>query len=42
VNQQIEYLAAIRKAVGDDIDLILECHGRYDPEWAIKLAGLAK
>ena len=42
VNQQIEYLAAIRKAVGDDIDLILECHGRYDPEWAIKLAVLAK
>jgi galactonate dehydratase len=42
VNQQIEYLAAIRKAVGDDIDLILECHGRYDPEWAIKLVGLAK
>jgi galactonate dehydratase len=38
VDQQIEYLAAIREAVGDDIDLILECHGRYDPEWAIKLA----
>lgn len=42
VDQQIEYLAAIREAVGDDIDLILECHGRYDPQWAIKLAGLAK
>ena len=42
VKQQIEYLAAIREAVGDDIDLILECHGRYDPQWAIKLAGLAK
>ena len=26
VKQQIEYLAAIRKAVGDDVDLILECH----------------
>ena len=42
VRQQIEYLAAIRDAVGDEVDLILECHGRYDPEWAIKLAELAK
>ncbi|MFC1763542.1 mandelate racemase/muconate lactonizing enzyme family protein, partial [Planctomycetota bacterium] len=42
VRQQIEYLAAIREAVGDDIDLILECHGRYDPAWARKLADLAK
>lgn len=42
VHQQIEYLAAIREAVGDDVDLILECHGRYDPEWARKLADLAK
>jgi galactonate dehydratase len=42
VAQQIEYLAAIRKAVGDDIDLILECHGRYDPEWAIELARRAE
>lgn len=42
VRQQIEYLAAIREAVGDDIDLILECHGRYDPVWALKLAEQAK
>ncbi len=42
VQQQIEYLAAIRKAVGDEIDLILECHGRYDPEWAIELAKRAE
>lgn len=42
VRQQIEYLAAIREAVGKDIDLILECHGRYDPVWAIKLAEQAK
>ncbi len=38
VRQQLEYLEAIRGAVGDDIDIILECHGRYDPEWALKLA----
>ena len=42
VRQQIEYLAAIREAVGDEVDLILECHGRYDPVWAIKLAKLAE
>ena len=38
VKQQVEYMEAIRGAVGDDIDIILECHGRYDPEWAIELA----
>jgi galactonate dehydratase len=42
VQQQIEYLAAIREAVGDEIDLILECHGRYDPQWAIELARRAE
>ncbi len=42
VEQQIEYLAAIREAVGDRIDLILECHGRYDPQWAIELARRAE
>jgi len=42
IEQQIEYLAAIRKAVGDKVDLILECHGRYDPVWAIELARRAE
>jgi len=42
VEQQIEYLAALREAVGDKIDLILECHGRYDPQWAIELAKRAE
>jgi galactonate dehydratase len=42
VDQQIEYLAAIREAVGPKVDLILECHGRYDPQWAIELAKLAE
>ncbi len=42
VYQQIEYLEAIREAVGDEVDLILEVHGRYDPVWAIKLFELAK
>jgi galactonate dehydratase len=38
IQQQVEYIAAIREAVGDEVDIILECHGRYDPEWAIDLA----
>ncbi len=38
VKQQVEYMEAIRKAVGDDVDLIVECHGRYDLQWAVKLA----
>jgi galactonate dehydratase len=38
VEQQVEYMAAIREAVGDKVDIILECHGRYDPQWAIELA----
>ena len=42
VQQQIEHLAAIREAVGKDVDILLECHGRYDPEWAIQLAQRAE
>lgn len=38
VYQQVEYTEAIRAAVGDDVDLIIECHGRYDPEYAVLLA----
>ena len=29
VKEQLEYLEAIRTTVGDSVDLILECHGRY-------------
>lgn len=38
IRQQIEYTEAIRDAVGRDVDLILECHGRYDPVMALRLA----
>lgn len=38
VHQQVEYTDAIRRAVGDDVDLIIECHGRYDPDHAVRLA----
>jgi galactonate dehydratase len=42
VEQQVLYLKTIRKAAGPDIDIILECHGRYDLEWAVRLAEMAK
>ena len=38
VLQQEEYTRAIREAVGEDVDIIVECHGRYDVEWAVELA----
>jgi galactonate dehydratase len=38
VRQQTEYLAAMREACGESVDFIVECHGRYDPVWAIRLA----
>ncbi len=38
VDQQVEFTAAIREAVGEGVDILIECHGRYDPEWVIQLA----
>ena len=38
VEDQVAYTAAIREAVGGSVDLILECHGRYDPVWVTRLA----
>lgn len=37
VEQQVSYLTAMREAVGYGVDFIVECHGRYDPVWAIRL-----
>jgi len=30
---------AVREAVGPDVDILIECHGRLSPESAIRLAG---
>lgn len=38
VDQQVEFMEAARRAVGDKIDILIECHGRYDVEWAVELA----
>ena len=37
VDQQLEYLDAMHKAVDGKADFIVECHGRYDLPWAVKL-----
>ena len=42
VDQQVEFTAAIREAVGEKVDILIECHGRYDPEWVIQLAERVK
>lgn len=42
VDQQVEFTAAIRDAVGEGVDILIECHGRYDPEWVIQLAERVK
>jgi galactonate dehydratase len=42
VAQQSAYLEALRNALGDKVDLILECHGRYDLPWAVKIAAVAQ
>ena len=38
VEQQVEYVKAVRDAIGYQADIIVECHGRYDPQWAVELA----
>lgn len=38
VEQSSSYIAALREALGDKVEIILECHGRFDPRWAIELA----
>jgi galactonate dehydratase len=42
VEEQAALLEALRKALGDGVDLILECHGRYDLPWAVKIARIAE
>ncbi|MCL2069041.1 MAG: galactonate dehydratase [Oscillospiraceae bacterium] len=38
VSDQLEYFDAVRSAIGNQVDLIVECHGRYDLPWAVRLA----
>jgi galactonate dehydratase len=34
----VDQVSAVREAVGDDVELLVELHGRLDPETAIRLA----
>ncbi|MFC1941829.1 galactonate dehydratase [Chloroflexota bacterium] len=33
-----KYIKAVREAVGDDVHLLIECHGRFSPDKAIQIA----
>lgn len=37
VDRTVEHTRAIREAVGPAVDLLVECHGRFDPPWAIEI-----
>ncbi|MEM2538877.1 MAG: galactonate dehydratase [Candidatus Bathyarchaeia archaeon] len=38
VNKAVEKFKAIRNAVGDEVDIAIDCHGRLSPAMAIRLA----
>ncbi len=40
LNLSIRIVAAVREAVGPDIDLFIECHGRFDPLLGVKIGRL--
>lgn len=33
-----DIVGAVREAVGDDVDLLIECHGRFNPTTALKIS----
>ena len=35
----VDVIAAIREAVGPDVEILIDCHGRFDVATAIRLAG---
>lgn len=40
VDLSINIVAAVREAVGQDVDLFIECHGRFNPATAVKIGKL--
>jgi galactonate dehydratase len=38
LRQAVENVAAVREAVGPDVDLLIEGHGRFAPAWAMDVA----
>ena len=41
-NRSMEIVEAVRGAVGNDVDLLIECHGRFDIATSIKIANALK
>lgn len=41
-SRSIEIVEAVRDAVGNDVDLLIECHGRFDVATGIKIANALK
>lgn len=38
INHGVELIAGVREAVGPDIEILIDCHGRFDVPTAIRLA----
>ena len=38
MHKAVEIVGAVREAVGDNIDLLIECHGRFNPYTAIEIS----
>ena len=38
LRKAVDIVAAVREAVGPDVDLLIECHGRFEPYIAVKIA----
>ena len=38
MHKAVEIVGAVREAVGDDVELLIECHGRFNPYTAIEIS----
>ncbi len=38
LHKSVDIVAAVREAVGKNTDLLIECHGRFDPYTAVKIS----
>ena len=38
MNKAVDIVGAVREAVGDEVELLIECHGRFNPYTAIEIS----
>lgn len=38
LHKSVDIVGAVREAVGDNVDLLIECHGRFNPTTAIEIS----